>query len=268
MSWDYLKGKSWADITRDERFFCQHLYHLIRTSPRGFVAEINRLTGLALDTQTPWEIGYEVCFYRDFWHLMDKKVVLHSPKRTFDLCLFSKNDIVIIEAKAQQSFESDGSQEESFQRDKKLVKDLTRTNVTLLGLASSKYLTPQKKKSLLTTVKAANEPVFSGLLCWSDLSEYFSNDLVLARANDIYEKPSKASRSAESLMSITQILKGVSAGDEFLIGCEGGVKKFAKLVQQVPSKKFRTSVGSTPPNRNWFSSTEVIGCLGNMKIST
>ena len=267
MSWDYLKGKTWAEITRDERFFCQHLYHLIRTSPRGFVAEINRITGLTLDAQTPWEIGYEVCFYRDFWHLMEKKVVLHSPKRTFDLCLFSKNDIVIIEAKAQQSFENDSSQEDSFKRDKILVAELTKANVTLIGLASSNYLTPQRKSKLLTEVKISAQPIFAGLLCWSDLSTYFSNDLVLARADEIYEKSQKGSLSGEQLLTVGDILKSIGAGKEFLIGCDGGLKKFAKLVHQVPSKKFRTSADTTPPNRNWFSSSEVIGCLGSFKNS-
>jgi len=29
MSLRYLKGKSWKEVTRDERYFCSHLYRLI-----------------------------------------------------------------------------------------------------------------------------------------------------------------------------------------------------------------------------------------------
>ena len=106
MGLPYLKNKKWSQVTRDERFFCAHLYNLIlkRGIPE-FLSFINNTYKTDLTESCYWEIGYEVCFYRDLWHLHGRKTELYSPKRTFDLCLFSEKTIVIIEAKADQQFD-------------------------------------------------------------------------------------------------------------------------------------------------------------------
>jgi hypothetical protein len=65
---------------------------------------------------TDWEVGYEVCFYRDILKLyghgvkekMEDLIAKIGPnavnliKRTFDLVLFSSDTIVIIEAKSAE----------------------------------------------------------------------------------------------------------------------------------------------------------------------
>ena len=190
MGWDYLKGadsksKTWAEVTRDERFFCQHLYHLIHRCPntKSFVRILDELVpSLELDTNVEWEIGYEVCFYRDlmFHRKVSRDSHCYSLKRTFDLCLFSEETIVIIEAKAQQAF--DATQNKSFKCDKKQVSGLTdNTQVKLLGLASSKYL----DKNFLALPPMENA-VFDGLISWMQLAKHFDNDKILERANRIY----------------------------------------------------------------------------------
>jgi len=191
MSWDYLQGsdsksKTWAEVTRDERFFCQHLYHLILRKPdiRSFVRDLKGLTDdkLNLNAGVDWEIGYEVCFYRDlmFHRKVSRDSHCYSLKRTFDLCLFSEETIVIIEAKAQQRF--DAAQNKSFILDKGQVSKLTGgTQVKLLGLASSKYL--DKKSFPLPPTENA---VFDGLISWEQLAKHFDNDKILERANRIY----------------------------------------------------------------------------------
>jgi hypothetical protein len=64
-------------------------------------------------------------------------------KRTFDLCVFLPNDIIIIEAKVAQSL--DTSQMNEFRLDKKAIRvlheklDLPAVNVHLMGLVSDSY---------------------------------------------------------------------------------------------------------------------------------
>lgn len=112
------ENKKWQDITREERFFCSELYHDIKNDIKGFVKFLNKNCDVNLDENAYWEIGYEVCFYRDFIKAkgssikkfnqdnnnLDPKFQQYPPKRTFDLCLFSNKQIVIIEAKADQKF--------------------------------------------------------------------------------------------------------------------------------------------------------------------
>ena len=37
MGFNYLNGKKWADITRDERFFCAHLYFEMQKDLKPFL---------------------------------------------------------------------------------------------------------------------------------------------------------------------------------------------------------------------------------------
>jgi hypothetical protein len=83
VGFSYLNGKSWTEVTRDERFFCQHLFSLIkRDGPAKFLAYVNRQAGVSLPLDAEWEPAYEVCFYRDLRHLRGRTDPLFSPKRT------------------------------------------------------------------------------------------------------------------------------------------------------------------------------------------
>jgi hypothetical protein len=42
MGFDYLKGKNWSAVTREERLFCSHLYHNIK-QPNNIKMFINWL---------------------------------------------------------------------------------------------------------------------------------------------------------------------------------------------------------------------------------
>ena len=69
MGLSYLNGKTWSEVTRDERFFCSHLYNLIQNNGIAqFLSYLNKNHRTNFDTNAYWEIGYEVCFYRDFWY--------------------------------------------------------------------------------------------------------------------------------------------------------------------------------------------------------
>ena len=118
MPFPYLGGHRWLDLTRDERFFCAELYIALK-QPDRLAAFIDRLNAalqekdpqLVLDKDASWEVGYEVAFYRDYIHALgapvDGKLVheigstRYSRKRTFDLCLFGNDRLVIIEAKVR-----------------------------------------------------------------------------------------------------------------------------------------------------------------------
>ena len=124
----------WSSFTREERFFCSHLYHSILGKEKEFVKWLNETLKpegkLKLDASHNWELSFEVCFYRDFIKANGKTIKAYNkdnskyypPKRTFDLCLFSKSEMVIIEAKVQQGFSR--KQIEEMKQDKKLVKNL------------------------------------------------------------------------------------------------------------------------------------------------
>jgi len=103
MGFIYLDGKNWIDVTREERLFCSYLYWDIKKSVKDFVSWLSTISGLALRFDDTWEVGYEVCFYRDLQKFRRKPLDLtrYSRKRTFDICLFSESTIVIIEAKVQ-----------------------------------------------------------------------------------------------------------------------------------------------------------------------
>ena len=66
MAINYLEKYSWSQITREERYFCAHLFFLIRNDLRKFLEwfKTNHYKEMKLDKQ--WEVGYEVCFYRDY----------------------------------------------------------------------------------------------------------------------------------------------------------------------------------------------------------
>ena len=169
---------SWSEISREERFFCAQLFHDLQQQDnlKKFIRFLNGRIGIKpfenlefenfkgcieLAEDDDWEIGYEVCFYRDllFYHSPERKKIREindgrreeekfPVKRTFDLCLFSNDAIVIIEAKAQQGLASDQCGE--FQEDRRHIKELFEhlfkaedmciPKIYFVVLASSQYL--------------------------------------------------------------------------------------------------------------------------------
>jgi hypothetical protein len=174
MGISYFNNASWNEITREERFFCLQLYNHIQFSgEKGFVQYLIDL-GLQIPLDNNWEIGFEVCFYRDVLFSRKEKVPPSLQKRTFDLCLMSDDAIVIIEAKAQGGFE--GKQLRSFKNDAAEIFAITGIrNVKSIAIHSSKY-----------NPKIETLADFQVVLTWDSLSAFYGNDPVLLKANGVY----------------------------------------------------------------------------------
>lgn len=250
MALKYLNGRSWAEVTREERFFCQHLFMLIRQhGPGSFVDHVNQISGTTLSTQCEWEPAFEVCFYRDLWQLRGCAGVLFSPKRTFDLCFFSDDAILIIEAKAQQPFDSD--QLPSFVADRQEVRKETGVaNVIVVGLASSAY---KPSRTVIET--------FDGkLLTWRALASLYQNDAILLRADAIYDPQQHGTWSKNNdggKMTGDELLAAHRRGERFFVGRGGGIEGY-KMIEDVHTGRWKaqlyeTSRSDSPPNRNWFA---------------
>ena len=251
MGFNYLEGRRWADVTREERFFCQRLYEQVRREgAERFAAYVSDRLGMALPREGEWEIGFEVCFYRDLWQHRGREDRLHSPKRTFDLCLFGQRAIVIIEAKAAETFEK--NQNARFEEDVAHVRELTGVErVELIGLCSSRY-----------TVGAARAAAFDNrILRWNDLAARYDGDAVLRRADAVYEsKRASASpgKNADAKLTGAALLGAFRNGKRYWVGCLGGLtgKRFS---QEIRSGKWETriyDVNTTAPelpSRNFFS---------------
>lgn len=201
------KDIKWDNITRDERFFCFELYQSLKDDQKGLLTLIkeginmekykegritnqNRLDFLEGIESKTFDIGVEVCFYRDLlkWNGKGIKKTNLPQKRTFDLALFSEDAIIIIEAKAQQGF--DTKQLDSFNKDREDIKYLftkffgrkTAPKVFIVGLHSSRY-----------TPSSITKPYFDSSIQWDKIAEKYpdSKDL-FNRANEIY--PNKKER--------------------------------------------------------------------------
>ena len=250
MGFSYLGGKRWADITREERFFCQHLFSLLkRDSGNRLLSHINEHSGTSFCLDAEWEPAFEVCFYRDLKYERKDWDHYYSPKRTFDLCMFSEKAIVILEAKAQQPFEP--SQVENFSTDRTKVKCITGVNcVWVGGLASSKYQPTDLVKDKLDGC----------LVTWKALSCIYGNDEILARA-DCLCKPDEARmwgenndggyRTGNELMALHE------NGKELYVGRRGNLDG-AAFREDLRSGRwqthgYETSLRDAPPSRNWFS---------------
>lgn len=257
MGLSYLNGKTWYEVTRDERFFCSQLYSLILNNGIGkFISYINEKHRTNFNTNAYWEIGYEVCFYRDLWQLKDKKAQLFSPKRTFDLCLFSEESIIIIEAKSDQKFEAD--QLASFDKDKKqILLETSVKSVFLFGLISSKYQ---------DQIPSEFKVVFNGpIMTWEELSAFYNNDTILKRADDIFDpdKISYGKNNKSGYMTGLQLQKQFFNGKEFIVGRTGGLRG-PILKNDIESggwknQKYETdTMTKTIPNNNWFQLSDFI----------
>ncbi len=187
MSLSYFRNKAWSEISREESFFCQALFQYIKGRESEFVSFLKKVTTLKLDEKMEWEVGYEVCFYRDMLRIMDKTFDSgnYSKKRTFDLCLFSEDVIIVIEAKVQQPFKKE--QIEYIEKDKYLIpKFLQREGsleVKTIALASSTYYDNHKNFGHQELLKP-----FDAKISWVDVFSGFHQDRVFSRANDIYKK--------------------------------------------------------------------------------
>jgi hypothetical protein len=194
---ELFKGKVWSDITRDERYFCAELFQIIKENQAPLIYLLNRKYQSSNINSKTFDIGYEVCFYRDYikefgyqenyniktiddLNIKSGNIIINKfpQKRTFDLCLFSDDIFIIIEAKAQQGFAND--QLKYFDHDKLLVKELTGNEdieVAVVGLYSSKY-TPRGKTL----------DHFDYTITWKDIFEAYSEKYaVLKRADSIYK---------------------------------------------------------------------------------
>jgi len=184
MSFSYLKDKPWSQITREERYFCSHLYHFLIGKEKEFISWLNEILKTQFLDDQEWEISYEVCFYRDFYKEFPntEKPLKNLRKRTFDLVLFSESDIIIIEAKVQQPFKK-----EQIKELKNDVKNLLKlleahdVNIAPLLLCSQKYLNNLKKYGDSQLLKGLKT------ITWNDLFVKYDKE-IFSVAEDKYKK--------------------------------------------------------------------------------
>jgi len=184
----YLEGRPWNEWSREERLFCSALYAKARTNPGAFAEWLNREAQLGIATSGSWDIGYEVCFYRDYlWRrnlAADKYKV--SLKRTFDLCLFGEDSIVIIEAKVFEAF--DRRQNEDFRLDRDRIRrlpELHNINVKLVALATTRYFENQKEHGDPEMLS-----MFDGRITWAQVARDYPDELF--RFAEALYKPKRA----------------------------------------------------------------------------
>lgn len=170
----YLYDKRWAEITRDERFFCAELFRVLRLPGQleRLLTDLNsalpKREGKEGLPMTGWDIAFEAVFYRDLLHYRRNPVgkSVFSRKRTFDLALFHDEHIVVIEAKALQGLSKD--QVESFILDKRQIEMLlgkATPNVHLVLLCSNEYAGSMRS----APIRAA----FDAVITWHRMAEIY-----------------------------------------------------------------------------------------------
>lgn len=176
--------KKWVDITRTEQLFCSYLYHTVKGNENNFIKLLNnsipirgkKISFTESELECEWEIGYEVCFYRDYLYKIKQQSVRNSefsPKRTFDLCLFSENKIIVIEAKVFERFLSKDTK--NYKKDKNSIRKLLNQpnlQVHLVALTSSKYLENQEQSGDSQLLSC-----FDGYITWQGLYNYYQNEM-------------------------------------------------------------------------------------------
>lgn len=182
-----LRGNTWSQITREERYFCAKLFEAIEKNKEKFLKWMKMDLEVDIDTSKYWDIGFEVCFYRDYWHKFKNKSSRSAKlpsKRTFDLALFSDHEIIIIEAKVHEVFET--KQIDDVKKDKRLLKELFGDDLKIrcFALASSGYF----ENSKTYDKELSNPTVFDKKITWYEMAVLFDEPLFL-RANQLrYEK--------------------------------------------------------------------------------
>ncbi|HUL00203.1 MAG TPA: hypothetical protein VLX29_05030 [Nitrospirota bacterium] len=180
----YLKNLPWSRWTRDERYFCSILYSQTHHNPAEFASWLIRASTLDLEPAGNWDLGYEVCFYRDFlWQLGGSAKHNDLPtKRTFDLCLFGERALIVIEAKVSEAF--DAAQNQDFGRDKERIKSLPGLGdleVRVVALASSTYFANAQVYGHPGTLD-----IFDGRVSWSQIAQKYP-DVLLDQADRLYK---------------------------------------------------------------------------------
>ena len=189
MALSYLMNKPWTSWSREERLFCAVLYEQGRRDPAAFAAWLIDAAGLDLSPAGEWDLGYEVCFYRDFlWHKngATARGSALPYKRTFDLCLFGERAVIVIEAKVCLPF--DAVQNADFELDAehiRTIEGMEKLDIKLVALASTRYFTNQPKHS----PKALG--AFDGQVSWLQAAQRYDDPLLL-QADRMY----KATRGA------------------------------------------------------------------------
>lgn len=235
MEISYFGGNRWKELSREERLFCAHLYFDIeRNTESSFIGFLNdnikpleatckKEPAFKIKNSLNWEVAYEVCFYRDFlWGMakdenrqirvvnkarLENKNDGKNPfpeKRTFDLCLFSDEQIIIIEAKAHETFHAD--QIKSILEDRTHIHQMITKHaefvnppeVKILLLASSKYLNDQakgqKSKEALAKHFESKKEHLLGYITWCDIYSHFSRNNLYERADKIFGERGRASK--------------------------------------------------------------------------
>lgn len=202
----FPNGKSWLlNISREERLFCTHLYEALRKKDnrRKFIDKLKAASGKekiskAALQKDNYEIGYEVCFYRDLAKAHDRADLTpksggFSPKRTFDLCLFGERYLVIVEAKAQACFDLkqlENLKEETLKFLKELGVEYQDLEIVIVCLGSSVLLRGEHSSRKQHTKKVKCKCDF--IVTWKDLSKLESNDKefseIMKRADSCYKK--------------------------------------------------------------------------------
>ncbi len=170
MGLSYLDGQTWNQVSREERYFVLELYNQVAAHVPRFIRFLNRAAKLDLEPDASWDVGFEVCFYRDYLKFKGQNVRAtdYSDKRTFDLALFSEDRIVVIEAKCQQGFKTD--QVCTFDQDRRDIPAVLGRpiGVTLVSFASSRYYANEAKYG-----RAGVLDGFDGRCSWDQLyTEY------------------------------------------------------------------------------------------------
>ncbi|MEY4545902.1 MAG: hypothetical protein RL685_2097 [Pseudomonadota bacterium] len=188
----WLQGKSWWEVSRDERFFCAELYQRIRGDVTRFVAYLSR--EIDLDPRGHWQAAYPVCLQSDLWQPRsrsdaDRRDTARPPverssgiervrfERSSNLALLSDHDVVLIEVAGEH-----GLQLESVQQLNRAAADLKDLlpqlrDVYCAALVSSQTEPPRE------VVRALGGP----LLRWKALSELYGDDELLLRADTLFE---------------------------------------------------------------------------------
>jgi len=190
--------KRWENITREERYFCSALFWHVKNNSleNQFVECLNELTQSKKNDHVKyWEIGYEVCFYRDYLKAIHNRSTHdtgYSGKRTYDLCLFSENRIIIIEAKAHQGLDRDqfnyiSDIDSGIDKNEIGLKQLLqKENITIdvILLLSSKYVDGSKKHP--NSLIRESEIEDFKIITWKDINEKFIKNTNNSNA-DVYK---------------------------------------------------------------------------------
>ena len=184
MAIQYLHNLPWSKWTREERFYCSILYSYAQNNPKQFMNFLIEKRVLNIDLEGEWDIGYEVCFYRDYlWQIGDSARSNGLPiKRTFDLCVFGEKSMTIIESKVCEPF--DAKQNETFEKDKTRINDLPglkEITVNVVALASSKYFENAEVYGRDGTLD-----MFDGHFTWADCEEQYKEPL-FKQADEMYK---------------------------------------------------------------------------------